>query len=114
MRTNPYYINNYNGQHPFVPTKADIAQDIPYHNAYTTYSPSLLKFGFVPKALAERNPTSIKYTPPKNTGCGPINQTLDEILTINKAMSNPFNTYPFYDDPSVMWTSPQTIYNNQC
>lgn len=84
---------------------------IPYHNAYTTqpassYAPRRPFSEFNPVVCGQTMPCSEKFM---NTRLG--NQTAREILTRNKAMSNQLGTYPFYDDPSVMWSTQNQYYN---
>lgn len=76
------------------------ATEIPYHNAYTSLPAHMNAAGYVVKPMSTRNPT-IDFIMAQGKGWPSPYQ-----LERNKAMSNPYNTYPFYDDPSVMWSTP--------
>ncbi len=88
-----------------------MATEIPYHDMTTTpssYEPSH------PCRISQFNPVICGYTMPcsqkyMNSKLG--NSTVRELLTRNKSISNPYNSYPFYDDPSVMWSTPNNYYN---
>lgn len=77
------------------PGHITIVHLIPLHNAYTSLPAELNKKGYHSVPMSQNISDIYEGT-----------QFAKESLIRNKAMSNPYNTYPFYDDPSVMWMPP--------
>ena len=133
QQTNPYSIFTRCGQSKYVNPKkpnqpiinhcsscnlsnvnklAGFATQIPFHGAYTPFPERYLggRLVILPSKISANNPSL----------CGPnmVNmpdktQEVADLLARNRSISNPYNTYPFYDDPSVMWSA-QVTYNPMC
>ena len=88
---NPYNINR--------PSKYPLEcknLNIPFHNAYTSLPAKMNRKGYYVDPMYQNWAPEIILPHP----------FFQEAYTRNKALSNPYNTYPFYDDPSVMWSAP--------
>lgn len=77
-------------------TVSPYAPSIPFHNAYTSLPASMNRKGYYAMPLGQN--ASDVY--------GNLSDFEKQSLIRNKALNNPYNTYPFYTDPSVMWSSP--------
>lgn len=115
MSRNPYYL----APRPICANPNQVpahtfATEIPYHSADTTYPVTPCCKPQIPLPLSAPNAT-MNRVPLSKYGCGgrPMNQTLEQLLERNASISNPYNKYPFYSDPSTMWSAPVT-YPNTC
>ena len=100
------HINNYNPYNYHRPSKYPLEcrklnldegeQTIPFHNAHTSLPAKLNRKGYYSTPMSQH--LSEVY--------GGDSQFVKDSIIRNKALSNPYNTYPFYTDPSTMWTAP--------
>jgi hypothetical protein len=92
---NPYNIHR-PSKYPLECRELNIPQTIPFHNAYTSLPAKMNRKGYHATPMSQN--FSEVY--------GDVDRFVQDSLIRNKALSNEYNTYPFYTDTSVMWSAP--------